>query len=54
MKMIQVGLVMVARFSIIFQFSVLLVALGEFYPTSVKAIGIAVTAIFGMIGIIIS
>ena len=54
LKMIQVGLVMVARFSIIFQFSVLLVALGEFYPTSVKAIGIAVTAIFGMIGIIIS
>ena len=54
LKTIQLGLVMVARFCIIFQYSVLLVVLSEFYPTSVKAMGVAIVATFGLIGTIIS
>ena len=53
LKLIQIGLVMIARFCIIFQFGLFFVALSEFYPASVKAGGVAVSSMFGVNGTII-
>ena len=45
---------MIARFCIAFQFGLFFVSVCEFYPTSIKTIGLSVASFFGAVGTVIS
>lgn len=51
---LQIGLIMAARFCLRFDFALYYVCESEFYPSSVKSIGFATSALCGSFGDVIS
>ena len=50
---LQIGLVMVARFCLSFEFGLFSVAQTEYYPASVKGVGVATSALLGGFAIVV-
>ena len=54
LAVLQIGLVLIARFSIAFMTGLYFVAQSEFYPTSVKGVGVGAAAFAGNLGIVLA